>query len=554
MVVFFRKPIVIVVIILVVVILAGALIFVKRGGGPDYEFIIAQKGDVIEEVNVTGRVEPTESVNLAFEIGGRVSAVHVQIGDRVERNTRLVNLDSGELTAQLLKAGADLEVERAELDDLQKGTRIEEIEAAETEVSNAERSLQDSELNLVNVKNKAQVDLQNSYDNGLTTSQKAVLAGKNAILTLTDIQFARFLNTDQESLDLVDIKAIAVLVLLGAENAGGWSINSLGRAEEGAFGVVQDAVAASTYENIDKALADSLEALQKVKNALEAVPLKAEFTVAEKANLASEKNIVATEIANLSGIQQGIVVQIATNSENVSNAQAGVNSAKNVLASAEDSLKLKKAGAEAEKITAQEARVKSAQANVQNIREQLTKTILISPLGGIVTQQDAKVGEIIASNTILVSLISDAMFEIKANIAEVDITKVNIGDLAEITLDAYGDEVVFGAEVIMIDPAETIIEGVATYEVTLEFRKEDSRIRSGMTSNIVIETKRKEDVIRIPQRAVLTVNQQKVVRILKGKDAVETVQVQTGIRGSDGNIEIVSGIAEGDKIVTFVRE
>ena len=50
---------------------------------------------------------------------------------------------------------------------------------------------------------------------------------------------------------------------------------------------------------------------------------------------------------------------------------------------------------------------------------------------------------------------------------EADIAKVAIGDLASSTLDAYGSYVDFPAQVTMIDPAETVIEGVPTYKVTL---------------------------------------------------------------------------------------
>jgi len=132
----------------------------------------------VQEVSVTGRVEPTESVHLAFEIAGRVSEIYTGVGDRVEQGDRLVRLDSGELDSQLSQANADLETTKAELADLQKGTRIEEITAAETTVANAERSLADSEANLLNVQNKAAADLENTYNIGLNTSQKAVIAAK----------------------------------------------------------------------------------------------------------------------------------------------------------------------------------------------------------------------------------------------------------------------------------------------------------------------------------------------------------------------------------------
>ena len=54
----------------------------------------------------------------------------------------------------------------------------------------------------------------------------------------------------------------------------------------------------------------------------------------------------------------------------------------------------------------------------------------------------------------------------------------------------------------MVDPAETIIDGVATYKTTLQFTDEDVRIKSGMTANVDITGLEKKDVLAVPQRAV----------------------------------------------------
>ena len=53
--------------------------------------------------------------------------------------------------------------------------------------------------------------------------------------------------------------------------------------------------------------------------------------------------------------------------------------------------------------------------------------------------------------------------------------------MADVTLDAYGSGVIFQARVDIIDPAETVLDGVPPYKVTLDFVSADPRIRSGMT-------------------------------------------------------------------------
>jgi len=70
-----------------------------------------------------------------------------------------------------------------------------------------------------------------------------------------------------------------------------------------------------------------------------------------------------------------------------------------------------------------------------------------------------------------------------------------------------------------------------------------------MTANITIKGEEKNDVIAVPQRAVIQNDNGKFVQVLVGKKVIEKA-VTTGLRGSDGNIEISSGLKVGDVVVT----
>ena len=158
------------------------------------------------------------------------------------------------------------------------------------------------------------------------------------------------------------------------------------------------------------------------------------------------------------------------------------------------------------------------------------------------------------ANTTVVSLSSLSQFEIEANVAEADITKVSIGDEAVLTLDAFGEDIVFDAIVYQIDPAETIIEGVSTYTVTFQFTDDEGIVKSGMTADIDILTAKKEDVVAVPIRAVLGRGDNRHVRVLLDSGEVVERKVVVGLRGSRGDIEIVRGIEIGEKVVIFERE
>ena len=333
----------------------------------------------------------------------------------------------------------------------------------------------------------------------------------------------------------------------------------------------------STDENIDQALIETIDALQKIKQALDIISITSSLTTTEKTNLISEKNNVSAEIITLSSKQQSIAVQKITNITNIASAEANVTGAQNALANAEDELVLKKAGYLPEQIISQEAKVKQAEgninlqkiqikqaeanvdsqkakirqteANVLNIQTLLAKTFLYSPIDGVVIKQEAEKGEIVSANSLIISIISEKQFEIEANVPEVDLVKIKIGNMAKITLDAYGNNIVFEAKVIAIDPAETMIEGVATYKTTLQFTKKDKDIKSGMTANIDIIGSKREGVVALPQQAISAKNEDKIVKILNARGEVSEARVVTGFRGSDGYVEIIEGVEEGDKII-----
>jgi len=596
---FYRKTKFFVLIIALLLLGVGAYAYLNKEMVPSYEFIIAKKSNIIQEVSVTGRVNAAESVDLAFEVGGKAEKIYVGVGDKVKAGDLLISLNSNDLKAQLLQAQANVssaaarqkqyeasvKSEQAKLDDLKKGYGRQEIQLAETGVSNAKKVITDSETNLSETKSKAEADLESVYQDALNSLPKAVYAGKTALITMTDIQYAHFNGTDSKENTLASAKETAVKELFSVQNAGRWITQSISSLNGGLYGEAQSASENTTSSDIESLLIKTMNVLRKVKVALDSVPLSDTLTASEKTSLDTQKTNINSEIASLSAKQQSISVQKVTNNNAISSAQTQINSAKNALSTAQNELKLKRAGYSKDQISAQEAQVDSAKANlasqkasvseayanVQYYQAQIDKTVLKAPISGIITRIEAKPGEIImpGSSTSdtqksLVTIISEGTFEIEADIPEVDIAKVKVGDSAKITLDAYGSDVEFEAVVMSVDPAETIIEGVSTYKTTLVFITEDERIKPGMTANIDILTAEKDNVVAIPQRAIVTKDGSKVVRILntvtdpqhpdKTIEQLDTVTVETGLKGSSGDVEIISGMNEGDKVVVYIKE
>lgn len=586
---FYKRKLYIIPAIIILIIIAWVAFAMTKEEVVNIKTMEAIKEDLIQEVSVTGSVEPAESVNLSFEISGKVNEIFADVGDRVIAGQKLISLNSADFQAQLNQAYAGVasaqallqqyqaavDTQKAQLDELKKGARPEEIQISKTALENARKSLTDSQSNLETVIAKTEADLANTYDTARTALPIAVDTGKTALLTLSDIQLAYFNTANQDKFRIEQAKETAVFELLGASNAGGWVREFISTLNGGVYGKVQNLSIGASNEKIESTLREAINALQKVKVALNTVPIVDTMTSTDITKIDTERTNINTQINTLSGHEQSIGLQQASNENLITTAENAVNTAANAVDTATDQLRLKQAGATDEQIKAQEAQVRQAEAYlasqraqvssqyaiVQNYQAQMNKTILYAPISGLVTKMEAKVGEVVFpsspysdSRVTFVSIISDKNYRIETYVAEVDIAKIKIGDPSKVTLDAYGNEVEFKAIVTGVDPAETIIEGIPTYKVTLEFISEDAKIKSGMTANLDILTDKKEMVIAVPQRAVITKAGKKYVKILINEYLIEEIEVKTGLRGSDGTIEILEGVNEGDEVVLSIDE
>jgi len=497
--------------IVVIFIIAGYFYF-SRGSGNGLNTIMVERGDIIAEVSATGHVKPSESVDLAFEKGGKISKIYVDVGDKVVSGSILVQLNNIDLYAQLAGAEANLKTEEAKFDELKIGTRPEEIKISQAKVDNAAVAVNEAKSALLG-------KLQISY----TISDDAIHNKADSFFKVPAIPAPQLNFSVSNSQLQVDIESQR-LTLEGVLKS--WK-ESLGQL------------------TIDSDLNDYAN---KTKNNLNTIS-----SFLDSANLALSG--LSANATNSQTTIDGWKTNVSTARTNINTsitdvlaAEKSLKAAESDLFLAQQQLNLDKAGATKQDISAQEAQVEKAQANVLDYEAQLNKTILRSPINGLITKQDAKVGEIISANVIIVSVISANQFEVEVNMPEADIAKLKIADPAKITLDAYGDSVIFGAKVAKIDPAETIIEGVATYKTTLQFNEEDNRVRSGMTANIDILTDKRENVLVIPQRAVITRAADKFVLVDNGTSNPDERKIQTGLRGSDGNVEVISGLSEGEYI------
>ena len=479
-----------------------------------YQLATAARGTITQIVSVTGNTKPVHDVDLAFENGGTVAAVNYEVGDHVNAGAVIASLNVGDLRAQLAEAQANVDAQTAKLRSLQAGSRPEDIQAAQAALGKAQQDLTNMYANvdatLSDAYAKANDAVRNQlspFFSGAETSNPQLTFMLSNSQTLNNIQFERgqvsteFNNWQGELVGLSASSPTSTLDLALQKGAAHLSV-------------------------INALFITAAEAL------VEQTGLPAATVNAYKTAVTTALTEINSATTNVSGAAQNIVSQKIT----IQGLQADANKAI--------------AGPTANDIQAQEAQVEQAQASMQSIQVKITKASLVAPLSGVVTMQNAKVGEIAAPGVALVSLISDQGLEVDAQISEADIGKVSKGNPASMTLDAFQGQT-FSGRVTYIDPGETVIEGVPTYKTTFQFDNLGPDVKPGMTANIDITTAEHRNVIYIPQRAVTTnTDGTRTVQVYHGANQpLEARKVAVGIRDTEGNIEIISGLNEGEIVV-----
>lgn len=135
------------------------------------------------------------------------------------------------------------------------------------------------------------------------------------------------------------------------------------------------------------------------------------------------------------------------------------------------------------------------------------------------------------------------------DLSEVDAPKVQEGQQATITIDAFAGKT-FTGKVIGVNREGVVSSGVVNYPVTIQLDTVYPNMSPNMsaTANIIISTK--QDVLLVPTAAVQTNTGQSTIRILKnGK--ITTIPVEIG-SSSATQTEIISGLHEGDSVVTSI--
>lgn len=528
-----RKKLLIIIAIIVVLGFIGYSFFIKNGE-PKYITEAAAIGTVVKEVSETGAVKVSEQVNLGFKYAGRINQIHIKVGDQVEVGQSLAKLDISQLYIELAEAQAALDVAQADYDKLLAGSSPEEIKVAETEVLDAEITLDKEKQDLEDVKANAQEDLNQAYEDGLDALNDAYLKMYNAFNVVSDIQRTYFTGNDQEGSNVRSNKDIIEDALDDADYY-------IDKAKDGSHDDIDTAI--SKVRNF---LTEVRDALEIIRNMTETSLYRDTVTSADKTALDTQKTNVNTAYTNVLDAGQDIATTKITNQTNINAAEAAVAGAEVDLQKEKDDLALKKAGPIQENINYYLAKVDQAQASVSLLNNKMSETNLKSPIQGQITGINKREGETVQSTDSVISLLPTGPFQVEVDIYEEDIVDLKVDNFVTIELPAFPDQS-FEGRVISVDPAEKLIDGVVYYEVNIIFDTFSQGIKPGMTADVTIEADKKENVLTVPRGALEKINGANVIMILERGKAKER-KIEIGLEG-DEYVEVISGVSQGEQVI-----
>jgi HlyD family secretion protein len=200
-----------------------------------------------------------------------------------------------------------------------------------------------------------------------------------------------------------------------------------------------------------------------------------------------------------------------------------------------------------------EAAVQQAQASLEEADVNLRYTDILSPVDGVVVSRNVDVGQTVAASfqTPTLFLIAEDLtkMQVDTSVSESDVGRVKEKQPATFTVDAYPGSPFHGA-VAQVRNAPINVQNVVTYDVVVAVDNPKLELKPGMTANITVTTAERDDVLRVPIRAL---------RFRPDTPGTTSTTVppaatgQTGQHGKRGRTESTAYVVNADGTVRAVE-
>jgi HlyD family secretion protein len=587
-------------IVLAAVVVGGAVtIFRGNNGNPAVTYRTAEvtRASLAQTVAISGSVNPAGQARLNFRNAGRISAISVTVGQQVTTGQELARIEATDLENALANAENNLASAQSNLQrqnqsysdaarNLDNARR-----SADTDVANAQAALAKvkanyaaARTNYLSLTSAAITDIP-TFQSSLDTMQSqldALVALMNQIVGGGDtgdfrtaynalfgayapLQNARANSATLLTPALSDYQSarstmLSVMDTFDSAVVAGSDTTSIA----GSFQLAQ-----TNYQVALSRLTGALDTTSSVIATLQGAVSTAQAALNTsntkkiggpvdqwRADLATlytlvtgEQQVVSTVKVKLT--QSGSSVTTLTDAINgsyvtaVQNVPATIDRTSQTVQSAASALASKPADIQSAQNT-----VDSAQLAVQTAQTNLDYAILRAPSAGVVQAINGTVGEPASSSTTtpVVLLANTGTVQLHGTVGEADVSKLKLGLVANITIDALGATTRMTGKVTGVDPVATIQQGVPVYGVDVTIDVPNASLRPGMsgTANVILVSR--QDVLTVPNLAIKTQGTRRYLQVLKDGQPVD-VDATFGI-SNDTLTEVTGGgLKEGDLVI-----
>ncbi|MBM3231361.1 efflux RND transporter periplasmic adaptor subunit [Candidatus Peregrinibacteria bacterium] len=548
---------------------------------PEYVLGKARRGTLTQTVEAVGTVISEKDLELKFPVSGIVEEVFVDEGSVVIAGQVLAKLRSGSVHASVVSASARLTTALAELKALEEGSRPEDIAIAEAEVENkraalayteskmetAIASLEKAKQKLVLLRDEARINLTGEVTTAGSTAEKQLTIAQTSIGVIDgvflDVTLENIL-VQQQPYAYSELESNLMKIRRDVQAASALSYSPKNYRE------AADALTAARF-----AVSGTANIVQRSYDFILSLEPLALFSSAKKENLkstlATEKKNMHSALSDIDAAMQSLHDASAVYDTKIAaeesalitaqgardQAEADIQTYQTSLRISEAQLNLKKAGTRKSDIDAARGRVQQARGDLLKAQSDEDDTVLKAPIDGTITKVNLKQGEFtpgqFSETGPAMTILGSSPYRLEVYVSEIDIPKVRTSQSGSILLDAFPGTP-FALRVSEIDPAATIADGVPKYRIVLDFLKPDEAFKIGMTGDTDIITSVKEDTIFVPARSVVKDEQGEIiVRVPDAKNGSRDIRVVTGMETVD-DIEIVSGIAEGQDVIVLIKQ
>jgi macrolide-specific efflux system membrane fusion protein len=203
-------------------------------------------------------------------------------------------------------------------------------------------------------------------------------------------------------------------------------------------------------------------------------------------------------------------------------------------------------------VALKQSNLDSAKANLDDALEQLESAKegypVVAPFDGVVAEVDVAPGDDVNANTVVLKLVDPSVFEVSSSVDEIDVSQVQVGQEATVSLDALTD-VELSGNVSSISSFANSQSGVVSYSVTILVTSIPSgvQLRQGMSATATITNQLATNVLLVPTKAISNSSTNPAVTVMV--NGVTEVRAVTVGESNDEYTEIVSGLNAGDEVV-----